>query len=154
MSGELDLIESQPALCAPGSDDTSARQSATVVLRVIRDEEWRVRVLLQPLLAVPGHVLQSQQRPVGGKEHVQVAAADDGVVGILDHSLQHAVLRWPDGLIGQVLIVRGAAEDIDVCALLPVGADRGIDRGLHVGAVEVDHFSWRYVVSDIDASED
>ena len=99
-----------------------------------------------------GHVLDGEKGAVGAEEHVQVAGADQGVVGVLDDALQDVVLRGADALVAHGLIGGGVAEDA-VDTLVPVGG-RGVDGLLHVGAVEVDLGAWWGVVALVDFTED
>lgn len=48
-----------------------------------------IRSLLKPLLLAPGHVLQHQECPIGRDQHVQAAASDDHVAGVLNNPTQH-----------------------------------------------------------------
>lgn len=154
MPGKLHLVESQAPLSAPVTQVASAGQGAAVVLWVVGDEQRVARVLLETLHTVPGHVLEGEESAVGREEHVEVAGADDGVICVLDNALKDAVLRGPEGGIAEIHAVFGAAENVGIGALLPVGADGSIDSGLHVRAVEIDDFARRNVVADVDAAED
>jgi hypothetical protein len=98
-----------------------------------------------------GHVLEGKEGAVGVEEHIQVAGADEGVVGVLDHALQDAVLRRAQTLVVDGLVGDWVAEDA-VGALVPVGR-RSVNRLLDVGAVEVDLCAGRDVVTLVDLSE-
>lgn len=84
---------------------------------------------LETLLAVPGHVLDGQQRAVGEEEEVQEAVADDGVVGALDDGREGAESRG-DGFVRVREEVRAAAAD-------EVVGGRDVELSLDIGAVEV-----------------
>ncbi len=104
---------------------------------------------LEALEAVPGHVLQGEKGAIGREEVIQVADADDSVIGTFDDVLQDAVLRWPERLIRYVLVVAGAAEDVRRRTQIPIGAQGSVDGFLHVGAVEVDGCAGGLVVTGV-----
>lgn len=99
--------------------------------------------------AVPGHVLQGEKGAIGREEVIQVADADDSVIGTFDDVLQDAVLRWPERLIRYVLVVAGAAEDVRRRTQIPICAQGSVDGLLHVGAVEVDGCAGGLVVAGV-----
>ena len=151
VTGKLHLIERQTALRTPIANYTRASQRATIIFWMIRNIEFRARVCLQSLLAVPGHVLQSGERAIGGEDIIQVADSDNGVVRRLDHVLQGPVSRGARRSVAQILVVAGSAENVGGCALIPIRGWR-MDGFLHIAAVEVDYLGRRYVVSWVDAS--
>lgn len=154
VTSQLNSVESQATLDTVATEVAGASERAAVVLRVVRSVEGRARVLLETLQAVPGHVLDGEQSAVGGEEHVEVTGADDGVVGVLDDTLEDTVRGGAGAGVRGGAVVGAIAEDIGVGALLPVGTDRSVDGLLYVGAVEVDNFSWWDVVADVHSSED
>jgi len=169
VTGELDLVESQTALATPGSQVSGAGEGAAVVFGVIGGVERDVGVGLETLEAVPlesmlvfvsrwivdcktySHVLEGEKGTVGAEEHVQVTGADQGVVGVLNDTLQDIVLGRADALVAHGLVGGGVAE-YAVDALVPVGG-RGVDCLLNVGAVEVDLGARRSVVACVDLTE-
>lgn len=110
-------------------------------------------VFLQPLCAVPCHVLDSEERSVCAEEHVEVAGADDGVVRVLDNALEDAIISGADGSILCVAAGVAVAEDIDVCALEPVAINVCVQGELDISAVEVYFCARRGVVSRVDYAE-
>lgn len=96
--------------------------------RVVRDEERLDGRPLEPLGAVPGHVLDGGEGAVGEEEEVEPAVADDGVVGALDDAGERAQRAGR----GPVPV----REDV-VLAAHGVVRRRRVEGGLHVGAVEV-----------------
>ena len=153
MASELHLIKGQATLRAPIANNTRTRLRTTVVFRMVRDVELRPGVLLEPLQAIPGNVLQSDQTAVGGKQEIKVSHADDGVVDRLDHVSQNTILRRTQRGISQSLIIGSEAKHVRAGALLPIGW-WSIDRFLNIAAVEVDDFSRRNIIAWVDAAED
>jgi hypothetical protein len=98
-----------------------------------------------------GYVLEGKKSAVGVEQHVQVTGADEGVVCVLDHTLQYTVLRRAQTLVVDGLVRDGITEDA-VDALVPVSG-RSVNRGLDVGAVKVDLRARRNVVAGVDLSE-
>lgn len=67
---------------------------------------------------------------------------------------QNSILSWTQRLVTLRIVTVRAFEDIDVCALHPICANRRIDGGLHITTVEIDLRSWRKVVTWIDNPKD
>lgn len=67
-----------------GAEDARSRQGAQTRVVVVGDEKLVRGLLLEPLQAVPRHVLNHQQRAVGDEDVVQIAVGDDGPVEPLD----------------------------------------------------------------------
>lgn len=153
VSGKLDLVEGKASLRTPVSDLAGSGESTTVVLGMVGDVKFLARVLLETLLSVPRHALNGKKSAVGGEKHVQVTRADDGVVGVLNDTLQSAVKSRTLAGVAERLVVGSTTEDVDVGALLPVGTNRSVDGLLNIGAVEVDDLSRRNIVTDVDTSE-
>jgi hypothetical protein len=153
MARKLGRVKRQPTLLRPLALDPGSSQRAAVVLGVVRRVERAAGVLLESLKAVPCHVLDGEEGAVGGEEHVQIAGADDGVVCVFDYALEDAVLGRARGSVAGVAGSVAVAEDVGIGALLPVGAHDGVERFLHVGAVEVDLGAWWLVVSRVDYAE-
>jgi hypothetical protein len=111
MPTQSDFIKRQSALAAPNANNTRHRscygrrvervwreelsnqeQSATSSSHPIPPTTRRVathrsrRPPLEPLLASPRDILQNKQRAISRDQHVQCAAADDHVAGVLDHA--------------------------------------------------------------------
>lgn len=138
VAGQLDLVVRQASLVAERAHDAGLAQTAVVVLGVEGHVELLVlRVLLEALEAVPGRVLEREERAVGREDVVEAADADDGVVGVLDDALQDLVLRGGRGGVARVRVGVAAAEDVLGGALVPRDMGR-VDCVLDVGAVEVD----------------
>jgi hypothetical protein len=91
------------------------------------EQRFRGRVL-EPLGAIPGHVLDCRQRAVHEEEEIQPAMADDGVVGAFDDAGERAQGAG-DGAIAVRKDVTLAADG--------VVSRRHVERLLHVGSVEV-----------------
>ena len=101
VAGEFDGDPGEAALGVGAAEDAAAADEADggggdgLVLGLLDDEadggivgdveEARVGVAGEPLLAVPGHVVQGCEGAVGREEEVEAAAADDHVVGAVDH---------------------------------------------------------------------
>lgn len=83
MSRELDLVEGETALSAPVTQNSGSGERAPVVLWVVWSVELIAGVSLQTLQAVPGHVLDGQQRAVGVEQHVynDVSESDRNEIG-------------------------------------------------------------------------
>lgn len=146
MTSEFNLIIRKPPLICPRPQKPRARQRPTIILRMVRRIKLVGGKLLEALHAVPSHILQRHQRPVGREEEIQVADADDGVVCCFDDALEDAVLGGAERLVveGAVGVV-AEAEDVLVGALHPV-CWGGVDGFLDVASVEVDLCSWWLVV--------
>lgn len=154
MAGKLHLVKRQSTLLTPRAQSACAGERAAVVFGVVRGVEFIIgRRGLEALHAVPSHVLQHEQGAVGGEEVVEVADADDGVVGAFDDVLQDSVLGGAERVVRDALVVGGAAEDVGGRALVPVGTDGGVDGFLDVGAVEVDSGAGGKVVTVVDDAE-
>ena len=100
-------------------------------LRVVGHVEilCTARLGLEALLAVPGHVLNRDERAVGEEEEVEQAVAHEHVVGAVDHGGEGAEPRG-DGLVA-------VREEIGATAADGVVGGRGVYHFLDVGAVEV-----------------
>ena len=146
-------VKGKTSLLGPHALVARAGKSTAVVLGVVWCVEKRGRVLIETLGAVPGHVLDGEEGAVCAEQHVQVATSDDGVVGVFDDALEDAVVGRADGGIRGTTAVIAVAEDVDVGALHPIGADDGVERLLNVRAVEVDLGTRRLVVARVDYSE-
>ena len=153
MASKTSSVEGQSALCGPLSLVSRAGERATVVLGVVGSIEISAGVLRKALSAVPGHVLDSKERSIRAQEHVQVTAADDRVVCVLNNALQNSICcRWRRGIRSTAAVV-AIAEDVDVGALEPVGVYVSVESLLDVGAIEVDLGAWRRVVSRVDYAQ-
>lgn len=152
MTSQLHLIERQPPFLSPQAQIPSPGQRSPVVLRMVRRVELFPRVRLEPLHAVPRHVLQRHQGAVGRQQEIQVPDPDDGVIRRFDHALQHAVLRGAQGLVAGRGSGVAVAEDVGVGALHPV-CRRGVDGRLDVAAVEVHGCPRGEVVARVDDAE-
>ena len=89
---------------------------------------------LEPLGAVPGHVLNHQARAVGDEDHIQQAVGDDCPVQALNHMGQHRQTA------GRAKIGAVARKDVTHGAFSPVGR-RGVDGFLDIGSVKIDFCS-------------
>ena len=98
-----------------------------------------------------GHVLEREESTVGVEEHVQVTRADESVVGVLNHALEHTVLSWTQALVIDSLVLSRIAEHA-INTLIPVGR-RGVDCFLNVRAVEVNLRTRRNVVTCVDLTK-
>lgn len=85
---------------------------------------------MEPLLAVPGHVLDHEQRAVDEEDVVEHTVRDDGFVGALDDARE-------DGEAAGFGGVGAVDEDVDVAAFDPF-CGGGVDGLLDVRAAEVD----------------
>ena len=151
MSCKVGCIECQPTLGRPLPLDACACKGATIVLRMVRGVQWSARVLPQTLMPVPRHVLDSKERPVGGKQEVEIARANQSVIGVLNHTCKSPVngRTWR-----HVRPTTGAvAENVYVGALFPVRADDCMKRFLDVCTVEVDFGPGGLVVTAVDYAE-
>lgn len=94
MTRQIHRAESQPAL---GMRCTQVSSASIKVIRVrliapvqlsqtimVRDEERFHGRTLEPLLTVPGHVLDCGERAVQEEEVIEPAVADDSVVSAFD----------------------------------------------------------------------
>lgn len=153
VTSEASSVESQATLRGPDTLVTSAGKRTAVVLRVVRHVDVSARVLRKALSAIPGHILDSKQSSVGGKKHVQVTTADDGVVGVLDDTLENAIGGRRSRGILSIAAVVAVAEDVDVSALHPVRVEGSVKRLLDIGAVEVDLGTRRRVVTLVDYAQ-
>lgn len=135
---QLHLIKCQASFRAPCTQVTRSSKSSAVVLWVVRHIEWLVPgVLLESLLPIPRHVLDGQQRPVRWQQKVKVPRSNDGVIGVLNDGLKHVVLgRSERDIINAKICSRAKIEYVLVCALHPICANRGVDGGLNVCAIE------------------
>jgi hypothetical protein len=136
MTSQMCSVEQKVTLLGPDTLDASASKGTAVVLRVVRRIEGGGRVFGKSLSTVPGHVLDSEQRAVGAQKHIEVAGANDGVVGVLYDTLQSAAVGRTDGSVGTP--ISPVAEDVDVGTLQPVRVKWSVQRLLDVRAVEVD----------------
>ena len=149
MASKTSSVEGQSALCSPLSLVSRAGERTAVVLGVVGSIEISAGVLRKALSAVPGHVLDGKECSVCAQKHVQVTAADDRVVCVLNDALQNSVrCRWRRG-IGSTAAVVAIAKDVDVGALEPVGVYVSVESLLDVGAIEIDLGAWRRVVSRV-----
>lgn len=85
---------------------------------------------VEALFAMPGHVLDHEQRAVDEEDVVEHAVRDDGFVGALDDAGE-------DGEAAGLGGVGTVDEDVGVAAFDPFGGG-GVDGFLHVGPAEVD----------------
>lgn len=129
----LGMCSSHNALCA---------QTRKTHILMVGDEEFVLGLVLEALLAAPGHVLDGQEGAVVEEDEVEFAMHDDGAVEIVDDAGDDFV----GGLWGGV-----GVEDA-VGAFGP-GLDRGVDGFLHGGAVEVDLFACGQVVEGAGEAE-
>lgn len=102
-------------------------KGAQIFLAMIRDEELGRRLRLKPQGAVPRHVLDHEEGAIGDEDHIEETVTNDDVVGAFDDAREDGDARWR----------RGVRVQDAVGAFLPF-LDRGVDRLLDVGAVEVD----------------
>lgn len=153
MASETSSVEGQTALRGPDTLVTSASKSTAVVLGVVRGVQVSAGVLRETLDSVPGHILDGEQCAVGGKKHVQVTAANDGVVGVLDDTLENTVRGRRSRSILSVAAGIAVAEDVDVSALHPIRVEGSVKRLLDIGTVEVDLSTRRRVISSVDYAE-
>ena len=79
---DLDVRQSPLRVCRPKHAGTG--ESAQTQLAVIGHEELVGGRCLEPLGAVPGHVLDHQTGAVGDEDHIEETVADDGAVEALD----------------------------------------------------------------------
>ena len=94
---------------------------------------------MKPLLAVPGDVLEDQERAVGRQYGVKVSGSDLYVVRVFDDTGQNVVPRWSQTSIVEAFVVVGATEDVDVGtnATSPVDANRRVDCALDIFSSEI-----------------
>lgn len=151
MSCKMCCVERQSTLVRPLPLDTCTRKSAAVVLGVVRSIQRSARVLAQTLVAVPRHVLDSEKRPVGGKQEIEIARPNQRVVRELDDTRKSSInggarrcIRAPFGAV---------AKDVHISALLPVRANLCVERFLDVCTVEVDFGPRWLVVASVDYAE-
>lgn len=152
MTGEKGSIESEPTLLDPFAEVAGAGKRSPIPLGVIGCVERSAWIFGKTLNAVPSHVLEGEEAAVGGDEHVEVTGADQDVVGVLNNVLERAVYgRWEGGVC---VIFIAVGEDVDVCALHPVGVGVDVESLLDIGSVEVNLNAWRGVVSCVDYAHD
>lgn len=111
-----------------------------------RDDDGGAGLLLEAHLAVPGHVLDGEQRAVGQHDHVEVAVGDEHAVRGLD-DLREDVLDRIERVVA-VLLWAAVADEDGPAALGPVDVEGGVHGLLHVCAVEVDGLA-RVDVGDV-----
>ena len=87
MSRQIDADVREPALADPAAEDARAGRAREAGVCVEGDVEWVGRGLAEALRAVPGEVLQPEERAVRDEHHVQDAVADEHVVGGFDDLL-------------------------------------------------------------------
>jgi hypothetical protein len=63
--------------------------------------------------------LESEECSVGREDEVQSANSNDGVVGVLDDSLEDAVLGGSEGCVAAGGVGVAETKDIVACALVP-----------------------------------
>jgi hypothetical protein len=136
MTSQMRSVEEEVTLLGPDTLNARAGKGTAVVLRVVRRIEGGGGVIGKSLSTVPGHVLNSEQRAVGAQKHIKVAGANDGVVGVLDDTLQSTAVGRTDGSVGTP--VSPVAEDVDVGTLQPIRVKWSVQRLLDVRAVEID----------------
>lgn len=73
MPRQMRSVKRQAALGGPHTLGACTCERSTVVLRVVRCVERGFRVALKTLQAVPGHVLDGEERSVGREQEVEVA---------------------------------------------------------------------------------
>ena len=112
-------------------------KSARVLERVVRDVELVAWGRPEALLAVPGHVLDHKERPVGDQDVVEYSVANDSSIEFLNHFRKNG----ESARRRQVVIV----DKNTIGALFPWLYGR-IDRFLYIRAVEVNSCSLRKIV--------
>ena len=121
------------------------------VLQVrLRDDDGRRGRLLEAERAVPGHVLDGEEGPVGDDDHVQVRVGDQDPVRGFDDLGQHVLDRvhgevpGPFGPAGVVAAYFGAADNHGIEGADGPGDVGGrVDGGFDVGSVEVGGCAFR-----------
>lgn len=78
------LNPSQPSFRMRGSKDTRASQGTQTRFAMVRYKELFSRLLLEPLLPTPRHILNHQERTVGDENHIQRTMRDDRPVQLLN----------------------------------------------------------------------
>ena len=103
-----------------------------------RNDNGRARLCLKAELAIPRHVLDGEESPVGDNHHVQIAVGDKYAVGMFDY-LGEDVLDWVEGGVLLVVIVWtcGADKDRADGAFVPFDVG-GVHGFLYVGTIEID----------------
>lgn len=97
MASCVDGHKSQPTLCVGIPLDTNTSFDSRLfsvtyfsTLMPVRDDQWLSRRFLEPLVSVPGHVLDGGQAPVGQEQKVLQAMGNNSVVGQLNDTRQRA----------------------------------------------------------------
>ena len=128
-----------------GPENTSTGQRRRILLSVVGHVEIVLRRRLETLLAVPGHVLDHEERTVGNQDVIQRAMTDDGFVEALDD-------LWKDGETARRGFV--AAINEDTVGTFGPWHDWSVDGFLHVGTVEIDGGALWEVVERAGEAED
>lgn len=135
MSRPLNRVERKSPFSPPLTQNTRS----TIPIRKLRHNERVAGIFLKPLLAVPGDVLEGQERAVGREYGVEISGSNLYVVCVFNDTGQDVVLRWSQaGIVGAFVIV-GATEDIGYGANAPspVGANRCVDCALDIFSSEI-----------------
>lgn len=126
VTGQADLDPGQTALRVSGAEDAGSCQGAQAWVVMVGHEELVRWLLLEPLEAVPRHVLNHQQRAVRDEDEVQLAVGDDGPVETLDDAGQNG-----EAARRGVVLAENAAG-----AFFPRLNGR-VDGFLHVSPIEI-----------------
>lgn len=92
VSAENDRHKGQSTLRYVAAEDTCACHTTIDRVVVVGDVKGLSRGLAESLLAVPGEVVECEQRAVGDENHVEGSVADDDVVGLFDNFSQRTAV--------------------------------------------------------------
>lgn len=140
MSTQSNLYKSQSSLCPSSTHNSRSGRH----IRIRRNIKLAIDGTLEPLQAIPSHVLNCEHSRVREDGIVHFSLPDDGAVDILNDSWQDG-LAGPETCCGRLIGVIN--EDGLAGTFCPGGVQGGVDCFLDFRSVEVDFCAgWEVVV--------